>query len=686
MKQDMTSVMKKLMWVVCVLLFSGGLAFGQQEITMQQLLREMVDRNALTLWPDSVPYRTLQASSYNRASVAPDRPGWFADSDGVFCIRTETNRNGQTEWVLMEDEGPGVITKIWAVCFYYGLDNRTGGNINIYLDGADEPAIRCNFFDFVQGRAFVRPPLAAASRRAGNCYLPIPYAKGCKVTMDRKVFYHIINYRSYPAGTPVRTFTMDDFRRSAALVDSVSQVLDSGTASPLPAGGQTRRAKVVLAPGSAHTLRLRGRRQAIGQLEFRLSAADTVQALRSTVLKMSFDGEQTVWTPLGDFFNNGVGHQAYRMWERSVRPDGTMVCRWVMPFRRRASVTLENLGRQPVEADFSVISQPYRWQDNSLYFHSRWQTGEPTPGFPLFDYNFVKVEGCGRYVGDQMTVLNPTQGWWGEGDEKVYVDNDTFPSHFGTGTEDYYGWAGGVVPTPADEFSQPFLASVRVAAPRSMGYNTCTRTRSLDAIPFARRLDFNMESSSGTRTSWFHLLYAVNTYFYARPGAVTNRAPLPGWAARPVMSLSELQALCEQSKARRYICPDAVEAEAMQTWQTASGVAPVERMEVWGELSDGAARCFRLPAGGFAEVRLTEVFHAVPLRVCLLTGPRCGPVEIWVNGRRMSEVRLQAEHAGVTVVDLGTCSPVENALTLRFVARSACQLGVDYFLMKDVKS
>lgn len=301
MKQDMKSVMKKLMWVVCVLLFSGGLAFGQQEITMQQLLREMVDRNALTLWPDSVPYRTLQASSYNRASVAPDRPGWFADSDGVFCIRTETNRNGQTEWVLMEDEGPGVITKIWAVCFYYGLDNRTGGNINIYLDGADEPAIRCNFFDFVQGRAFVRPPLAATSRRAGNCYLPIPYAKGCKVTMDRKVFYHIINYRSYPAGTPVRTFTMDDFRRSAALVDSVSQVLDSGTASPLPAGGQTRRAKVVLAPGSAHTLRLRGRRQAIGQLEFRLSAADTVQALRSTVLKMSFDGEQTVWTPLGDF-------------------------------------------------------------------------------------------------------------------------------------------------------------------------------------------------------------------------------------------------------------------------------------------------------------------------------------------------------------------------------------------------
>ena len=63
-----------------------------------------------------------------------------------------------------------------------------------------------------------------------------------------------------------------------------------------------------------------------------------------------------------------------------------------------------------------------------------------------------------------------------------------FPTHFGTGTEDYYGWAGGVVPTRQDEFSVPFLANVRVGGldGHTTGFNICTRTRSLDAIPFTR--------------------------------------------------------------------------------------------------------------------------------------------------------------------------------------------------------
>ena len=128
----------------------------------------------------------------------------------------------------MEDKGPGAITKMWAVCFYYGLGDTKGGNLKIYLDGEDEPTIFCNFFELLQGKDFVQPPLAAETRRAGNCYLPIPYAKGCKVTMDKKVFYNIINYRSYPEGTKVRTFSMEEYRQSAELVDNVKQILAKG--------------------------------------------------------------------------------------------------------------------------------------------------------------------------------------------------------------------------------------------------------------------------------------------------------------------------------------------------------------------------------------------------------------------------------------------------------------------------
>lgn len=658
---------------------------AQEQVSMQSLLREMVDRKQLVEYPESIPYKAMQASSYNRTSVSPDQPGWFADSDGVFCIRTEKNREGETEWVLMEDKGPGVITKIWAVCFYYGLDDTTGANLKIYLDGEEEPTINCNFFEFVKGESFVKPPFAMETRRAGNSYLPIPYAKSCKVTMDKKVFYNIISYRSYPQGTSVRTFSMDEYNQSQILIDSVGHVLERGVYGDLASTKNTEAYSFhkTLRPQEKETLLIRKKQQAIEQLVFQLDAEDFDQALRSTVLKISFDGEQTVWTPLGDFFNIGVGLKTYQMWERAVQEDGTMICRWIMPYQHIAELEIENMGKQDIQMSVTAKVMPYTWNDRSMYFHSSWRMDDPTPGFPLFDYNLVNVKGKGIYVGDQFTVLNPEEGWWGEGDEKVYVDDDTFPSLFGTGTEDYYGWAGGVVPNPEDEFYTPFLSNVRVAAPNSMGYNTCTRTRVLDAIPFNRQLDFNIESSGSNRTSWFHLQYAVNTYWYAKPGASCNRKPLPEMASRKIITLQELQVYNEKCKTDRYIYPGAIEAENLETYQSGDAVRPVEKMDVWGELSNGEAKCYQFTQEGKpVNVRLTELFNDMPLKVCLITGNACGEFDILVNGTLVRTVNLLSEHSAVTTIDLGVHKPVNNALDIQFVCKKAGQLGIDYFLIK----
>lgn len=658
---------------------------AQEQVSMQSLLREIVDRKQLVEYPESIPYKAMQASSYNRASVSPDQPGWFADSDGVFCIRTEKNREGETEWVLMEDKGPGAITKIWAVCFYYGLDDTTGANLKIYLDGEDEPTINCNFFEFVKGESFVKPPLAMETRRAGNSYLPIPYAKSCKVTMDKKVFYNIISYRSYPQGTSVRTFSMDEYNQSQVLIDSVGHVLERGVYGDLASTKNTEAYSFhkTLRPQEKETLLIRKKQKAIEQLVFQLDAEDFDQALRSTVLKISFDGEQTVWTPLGDFFNIGVGLKTYQMRERAVQEDGTMICRWIMPYQHIAELEIENMGKQDIQMSVTAKVMPYTWNDRSMYFHSSWRMDDPTPGFPLFDYNLVNVKGKGIYVGDQFTVLNPEEGWWGEGDEKVYVDDDIFPSLFGTGTEDYYGWAGGVVPNPEDEFYTPFLSNVRVAAPNSMGYNTCTRTRVLDAIPFNRQLDFNIESSGSNRTSWFHLQYAVNTYWYAKPGASCNRKPLPEMASRKIMTLQELQVYNEKCKADRYIYPGAIEAENLETYQSGDAVRPVEKMDVWGELSNGEAKCYQFTQEGKpVNVRLTELFNDMPLKVCLITGNACGEFDILVNGTLVRTVNLLSEHSAVTTIDLGVHKPVNNALDIQFVCKKAGQLGIDYFLIK----
>jgi hypothetical protein len=210
---------------------------------------------------------------------------------------------------------------------------------------------------------------------------------------------------------------------------------------------------------------------------------------------------------------------------------------------------LLNLGQQPVEADLRVAAGPWTWDERSMHFHANWRPDDVVPGTPFLDWNFIDILGRGVFVGDAWTVLNIRKhSWWGEGDEKIYVDGaweKGFPTHFGTGTEDYYGWAGGEVPIRKDEFDEPFLANVRVGGldGHTQGYNICTRTRGLDAIPFTQRLRFDMEASFGVdmRAPWNLLGYSAVTFWYAIPGATCNRPAQPQAAARPIISLDDLQ-------------------------------------------------------------------------------------------------------------------------------------------------
>ena len=82
-------------------------SFGQKKssITVETLLEEMTSYDKMTRYP-ALPYRSMQQSSYDRRSVSPDRPGWFANDDGEGFIRLEEH-DGRKEKVLFEDEGPG---------------------------------------------------------------------------------------------------------------------------------------------------------------------------------------------------------------------------------------------------------------------------------------------------------------------------------------------------------------------------------------------------------------------------------------------------------------------------------------------------------------------------------------------------------------------------------------------------
>lgn len=528
-----------------------------QTITLASLLEEMGSRDTLARFPYPA-YQSLQASSYNRESTSRDAANWFADSDGIGFIRTET-RNGATEWVVMEHEGPGAITKMWAPYFHWGgLDDLEGPDINIYIDGADKPAISENFFRLIMGRGSVPPPFADKTARAGDCYLPIPFAKSCKITFNKKSFYNIINYRGYPKGTAVRSFTHEQLQEALPLLDKTAarlkMVLPSSYNNKLQTAGNVQPGKKLelLATGKA----------AINSIEIRLDPQQLKQhpeLLRSVVLRASFDGVQTIWVPLGDFFGSGNALNPFQTATRIVRSNGQLICTWLMPFQKKAVLQLENLGNIPLRVQqMSATIAHYQWNNRSMYFHANWRSDEVLPGNVFKDWNFIDVKGKGVFVGDTWTALSTDNGWWGEGDEKIYVDeawDKKFPTHFGTGSEDYYGWAGGEAPTKDDRFSMPFLANIEVgsaikARAGVRGFNILTRIRSLDAIPFNERLVFDMEASPGTgaRNPWDFIGYSVVTCWYGFEGATDNRPPLPAEAKKPIITLQQLDSMATAVK------------------------------------------------------------------------------------------------------------------------------------------
>ncbi|MCC6680415.1 MAG: DUF2961 domain-containing protein [Phycisphaeraceae bacterium] len=533
-------------WLLLVLL--QGVVFisvQAQTIRLESLLDEMIDRDAVARWPQPA-YTCSQASSYDRRSVSPDdQSTWYANGDRSWFVRSE-QRDGRQELVMMDVEGPGAIVRIWCT-----WSNFSDGTVRIYLDGSEQPAIEGPLAAILDGGALVDKPLGQGDselteygRRGHNLYLPIPYAKHCMVTYQSngqiadgapkgtEALYYQINYRTYAQETAVETFSMEQLSALNAKIDSVQKALSAAQ----PQTGDLKRTSLdgALAPGESKQVQIIGP-AAIRALTLKLAAQDMAQALRSTVLEINCDGEQTVWCPLGDFFGVGYRPEAYWSWYTRSSEDGQLSAWWVMPFEKSCSVSLHNLGKQPVTiSDSSAGTGDWTWDDRSMHLHAAWhlapdlptQTNEPAD-HGAFDFNYVTVEGKGVYVGDTLTIYNGHTRWWGEGDEKVYVDGETFPSHIGTGTEDYYGYAW----CRPEKFSSPFHAQPYGQGNNHVDMSVNSRYRLLDGIPFTASLKFDMEVWHWAKTI---IDYAPTTFWYARPGATSNVQPNADMAALPV--------------------------------------------------------------------------------------------------------------------------------------------------------
>jgi len=456
--------------VVVAVLYAGlaiaGSVRGAEsgDITLESLLEEMVSRDTIARLPKPA-YTCKQFSSYDRNSTEPGSPTWWANWDRSYFVRVEDN-NGRKEHVLMDAEGPGAVVRFWATWHGPGGGEFSNGTMRVYLDGKAEPVIEGPMADLISGGLLVGEPLSqgvspetAYKHRGHNLYLPIPYARQCKITYETKAFidegahkgealYYQINYRTYESGTEVESLKKNTLQRARRTVARVQRRLAQNERPGLGRLMEGRLEGSIL-PGKEKSVTINGQR-AIRRLSFQMRANDLSQALRSTILRIEFDGAQTVWCPIGDFFGTGYHVRPHSTWYTGVVDDNTLSCYWVMPFAKQAKISILNLGSEPVKLTRGrILSGAWDWENRSCHFHAAWkqwpkvktQSNEKAKDHGAFDLNWITVEGQGTYVGDVLTLFNTAKAWWGEGDEKIYVDGEAFPSQIGTGTEDYYGYA-----------------------------------------------------------------------------------------------------------------------------------------------------------------------------------------------------------------------------------------------------
>ena len=162
---------------------------------------------------------------------------------------------------------------------------------------------------------------------------------------------------------------------------------------------------------------------------------------RFSILRIYWDDETepSVECPVGDFF--GMGWNVYSPLVSSaicVNPGSAFNSYWVMPFRKKCRITMENINDTDqmtlyYQIDYTLTDVPA----DAAYLHAQFrrQNTNETSDYTIID----GIKGKGHYVGVYMAWGVNNNGWWGEGEIKLFMDGDKeFPTICGTGTEDYF--------------------------------------------------------------------------------------------------------------------------------------------------------------------------------------------------------------------------------------------------------
>jgi hypothetical protein len=405
-------------------------------------------------------------------------------------------------------------------------------------------------------------------------------------------------------------------------------------------------------------------------------AKDGGAAPDEIVLRIYWDGAEApaVEVPVGDFFGVGFGRRRQvRSLAVQVEEGDSYNCWWPMPFGKSARLTLSNESDKPL---------------NSTYFHVDWEEKELPARTPYFcaqyrqdfpakageHYLILDAEGEGHYVGTVLSVRTRSPQWFGEGDERFYVDGEAEASIQGTGTEDYFLSAWGL-----QAHSFPYAGTPLCDGPWGhIGLRLSSyRWHLLDPVRFRNSLRVTIEHRGWVdgdekpdgkvhgNTERFDDFASVA--FWYQLGQPKRFATLPSAAERKPPNLDVV-----------------VEGKALLEAARSSG-GELSLQEGWDWTGDGQV-FYRAPAPD-AWVEVDFTVDKEDYRALVLPLTRSYDYGVWrvsLDGKQvLARLDLWSEDTRVEEISLGSFKLTPGKHTLRFDClgksprSTACYLGLD---------
>lgn len=511
--------------------------------------------------PPQIGEQSGNSSSYDRQSrydtISNTYVQWSANDDGTGYIRKEGN-----DIVIFDKDGPGVIWRFWSAL-------AKDGHIKIFIDNEGSPVLDKPFRDFFETFENDIPPinfpnLVMTLSRGKNRFLPIPFDKHCKILLSENWgAYYQVTYTKYPSKTRVVSYPGKMSRSDCIALAEADRFLGNrGYETPVYPEEKIENIRIGIKPGKKILIRELIGNKAITSLKFYFDGltedSDKASLISHLWLRITWDSDKTpaVFAPLGMFFGTGNAVHPYRSLPLGIVGD-EMYSSWFMPFSKKATIELLNKGDTRLVTACRIIYIPLlEPADHMLRFHALWHdenrynksetTNEgdfvinnlqddkniPAGGRDI-DWPLLKTRGKGRFCGLTLHVENKwiepehaaetwwygkwdkktIDWWWGEGDEKFFVDGEKFPSTFGTGSEDYIGFAWSAEP-PFPTFESPF-ASQPFTPVNGNGHTIVNRFHISDNIPFQDSFEAYIEKFKKDRWGLNNTcLYDVVVYWY----------------------------------------------------------------------------------------------------------------------------------------------------------------------------